>query len=351
MFNFDVLSGIMEKLGGGPEKGLDKTRAKLDELSRDVEAMKDPNSLVERVKTAFEDDLDEWKISRETPDGVAKRREYWETVKAEILRYLDEMKKEAALRSPEYQNLDAFTGRLENLPGFQELINSQTLLGRIEQFCVRLRTEHPKAAAVLVAWLSKEAKKNADENEGVPGLEGKAFGWLAAKLEPPKPKTPGQPVATGAPGAPGAAAEKAPEADPLAAPQMAEFLTAANITDKTIAKQDYATLLQAYNNDSVRLLANAKAAASPTSKTRTIYGAIERKLPKNQAFPHRVSDIRFEDVMDDRVINEQIIKAIASTDQAIVTADKMRGFLDTIKTGETASIKPAAKSHLNVDLA
>lgn len=100
--------------------GLDKTKQALNLLKRNVETQKADQSLDEiknGVKAAFQIDMVELGITDATEQEAR-----WQQIEQQIQKYIEALQQKKVLESPEFADLQSFTGNLENMAGLKEII-------------------------------------------------------------------------------------------------------------------------------------------------------------------------------------------------------------------------------------
>lgn len=346
-----IFETVTNFFGGGEsaEKGMDKTRDALNTLAQ---SLNDPNQFLQQVRTAFDQDLEEAEVEAD------QRERMWRRIEPAIKDHFEAAKQKTAQGSAEKQNLDVFVDALAAQIGLPKL--SEKRENGEEAEVEKLKKEHPVFYRILVIALPFFINSRKDKDTGKLDLVGDWAQSQLDRLTGKKPTAAPAAVAGAAAAAPAAAQgtpqEAAPDKDPLQTEGVKQFLATIQLdvsdSNSDAAKQatsDYAKLRKTYEPDSIVRLATA--AAEDESQTRKkIYGVIQRTLEKSFT-KKRLLDVRLEELPENLVVNK-MPQWLAAVPDDKKTADNFANFLAAINVKDPeASIKKAAKDHLNVELA
>ncbi len=309
----------------------DKTRKALESLRKGVEANIDPTALLQKIREAFDKDLDDLDIK-----DPAERDGYWQKIETKIQGYLRAAQERTLLKSPEFKDLQAFTGNLENLTGLEEIIKDKDPKAKATAWLAGV----PFAGAIaeyLIGWADDVKKENKNTDNWMSRALKKFAGYFDPEIGKPtgvagEAETP-EAVATN---------PKTPEVIPATLAGAHEFLNAHGLkaTDKPV-QDDWKNILTTLGITAEKADEFAREAAKNTSALQRIYNAATGKLNGN-AFAARVFDIRLNSLAGDKT--PQVVDAITAT--ATPTPDRIRKFLDAIQPNDPTTIAKAQSEHL-----
>jgi len=174
-FNFkDFIPGFLK---GGPEqpRELDKTKAKLKELSETIQ----PETIGEvwgKLRPSFDADMEELGIT-----DAAKKEELWQQVRHEV-------ESNQLENSEELRNVDAFINNSQNLPELKKIIESTDPKAKADQWLKSLSEKIPGwglisggIAGYLISWAEDSKKDGKDSFLG--SQLRKLASWLGGEKE------------------------------------------------------------------------------------------------------------------------------------------------------------------------